>query len=101
MIATDRIWFEVKMKAFRTYGNEIPPEFWDEYETIPDPIRAKQMDEPFSLDGCEYNAGDYLGVGGITYPKDGPIKYDLFAMPKSMFEDRFRVKRNANENIRR
>jgi len=80
------------MKAFRTRGNEIPPGFWDEYETIPDSIRAKRMDEPFSLDGCEYEAGDYLGVGSTTYPKDGPIKYDLFAMPRSMFEDRFRRK---------
>ena len=81
------------MKAFRTYGNEIPPFWnWDEYETIPDSIRAKQMDGPFSLDGCEYEAGDYLGVGSTTYSKDGPIKYDLFAMPKSMFERRFRVK---------
>ena len=80
------------MKIFRTYGNEIPPGFWDEYETIPDSIRAKRMDEPFYLDICEYNAGDYLGVGGATYSKDGPVKYDLFAMPKSMFEGMYRVK---------
>ena len=80
------------MKAFKTRGNEIPLEFWEEYETIPDSIRAKRMDEPFSLDGCEYKAGDYLGVGGTTYPKDGPIKFDLFAMPKSMFEGMYRVK---------
>ncbi len=78
------------MTTFRTYNNDIDPAFWDHYETIPDRIEAKQMDEPFTLDGCPYEAGDYLGVGGKTVFADGTIKYHLFAMPKSMFEYEFR-----------
>lgn len=83
------------MKEFRSRENELDLSFFDDYESNPNRLHAKQMTEEFSLDGCEYAAGDYLGVGGVRYSPDNPVAIGLFAMPKSMFEGLYRRSEKA------